>query len=323
MLVGGVQQETIQFNCCSFGRSGRPIAGGLGGGAARTVYESFLVNFGTQGTDDPTQFGKRGHELWNGGVGASFQAIDLFVNHFEGVDDLSLTVTTPSGTSTVPVSGGGLDLNTMAASKSGPVIVVVPATEWASFDNPDAKGVVRGLKAATGEILWSHDSTAPNPAPVAIVNDVAFQAGFDGVLHAFALATGDELWSYDLGASVSGGTAGSHVTPYASLWVPLSPRLFVGVGGGITWSSEAFVQQRFGVSPEASAASGLPVYSAGAGMRQYYLWPAVIYRVSKQWYAGAGAFYQRITGEAADSPIITQRGDPSQLSAGIGVGYSW
>jgi outer membrane protein len=126
-----------------------------------------------------------------------------------------------------------------------------------------------------------------------------------------------------LTTSVSGGAEGSHVTPYASLWVPLSARLFVGIGGGITWSSEAFMQQRFGVSPEASAASGLPVYSAGASMRQYYLWPAVIYRVSKQWYAGAGAFYQRITGDGADSPIITQRGDEDQFSAGIGIGYSW
>jgi MipA family protein len=126
-----------------------------------------------------------------------------------------------------------------------------------------------------------------------------------------------------LTTSVSGGATGSHVTPYASLWFPLSPQLFIAVGGGLTWSSEAFMQQRFGVSPEASAPSGLPVYSAGAGMRQYYLWPAMIYRVSRQWYAGAGAFYQRITGDGADSPIVAQRGDEDQFSAGIGVGYSW
>jgi MipA family protein len=123
--------------------------------------------------------------------------------------------------------------------------------------------------------------------------------------------------------AISGGVTGGHVTPYASVWVPLSTRLFVGVGGGLTWSSESFMQQRFGVSPEASAASGLPAYSAGAGMRQYYLWPAVIYRLSKEWYAGAGAFYQRITGDGADSPIVAQRGDANQFSAGIGVGYSW
>jgi outer membrane protein len=30
-----------------------------------------------------------------------------------------------------------------------------------------------------------------------------------------------------------------------------------------------------------------------------------------------------ITGDGADSPIITQRGERDQISAGIGVGYSW
>lgn len=111
---GGIQQETVQFSCCSFGRSARAIAGGLGGGNARTIYESFLIDFGTQGTDAPTDFGLRAHELWNGGVGDSFLAVQLFVNHFSGINDLSLSVTTASGSTTVPVSGGGLNLNTLA-----------------------------------------------------------------------------------------------------------------------------------------------------------------------------------------------------------------
>jgi outer membrane protein len=126
-----------------------------------------------------------------------------------------------------------------------------------------------------------------------------------------------------LTTAISGGATGGHVTPYASLWVPLSPTFFVGVGGGFTWSSESFMQQRFGVTPEGSAASGLPVYSAGADVRQYYLWPAVIWRFAPQWYAGAGGFWQRITGDGADSPIVAQRGERDQISAGIGLGYSW
>jgi polyvinyl alcohol dehydrogenase (cytochrome) len=106
-----------------------------------------------------------------------------------------------------PISSAGPLGGMEGTSAVGNGVIVVPATEWASFDNPEARGVVRGLKAATGEIIWTHDSAAPNPAPVAVANDVAFQAGFDGLLHAFALATGEELWSYDLGASVSGGIA--------------------------------------------------------------------------------------------------------------------
>ena len=112
---GGLVSDSVQFSCCSFGRNGREIAGGLGGGPdRRTIYQSFLVDFGNQGTDDPTQFGKRGYEMWNGGVGDSFLAVDLFVNHFSGVNELTLAVTTPSGTESQLVNGGGLTLDALA-----------------------------------------------------------------------------------------------------------------------------------------------------------------------------------------------------------------
>ncbi len=116
--IGGIQQETVQFDCCTFGRSGRPLAQTLGQGLAQdTIYESFLIDFGTQGTDSATDFGKRAHELWNGGVGDSFLAIDLFLNHFDGTNELTLEVTTAgNGTTSVPVNGGGLDLNTLAGT---------------------------------------------------------------------------------------------------------------------------------------------------------------------------------------------------------------
>lgn len=53
-----------------------------------------LIDFGTQGTDDPTDFGKRGYEMWRGDIGDSFLAVDLFVNHFSGVNELTLAVQT-------------------------------------------------------------------------------------------------------------------------------------------------------------------------------------------------------------------------------------
>jgi hypothetical protein len=124
--VGGVQQETVQFGCCTFGRTGRAITGGLDPGrGTATYYESFLINFGTQGTDAPGDFGKRGHELWNGGIGDSNLAVDLFLNHFSGVTELSLAVTTVSGSTTIPVGGGGLDLPTLAATNNGVHLVVM------------------------------------------------------------------------------------------------------------------------------------------------------------------------------------------------------
>lgn len=113
--AGGQVQETLQFICCTFGRTGREIAGGLGGGRdPQTIYQSFLIDFGTQGTDAPTDFGKRAYEMWNGGIGDSFLAVDLFLNHFSGINELTLAVTTPSGTVSIAVAGGGLDLDDLA-----------------------------------------------------------------------------------------------------------------------------------------------------------------------------------------------------------------
>ncbi len=111
--LGGRLQETLEFDCCTFGRSARPIAGGLGFGAAQTIYQSFLIDFGTQGTDAPSDFGFRGHELWNGGVGDANVAVQLFVNHFSDVNELTLGVTTASGTTSVAVNGGGLTLEAL------------------------------------------------------------------------------------------------------------------------------------------------------------------------------------------------------------------
>ena len=77
----------------------------------------------------------------------------------------------------------------------------------------------------------------------------------------------------------------------------------------------------------AAHASGIQVdvipNFVGAGVRRYYVWPAVLWNFAPKWFAGAGAFWQRITGDGADSPIVTERGERDQFSAGLGLGYSW
>ncbi len=97
---------------------------------------------------------------------------------------------------------GGMEGTSAAANG----IVAVPATNWPEFDGP-ATGLVSGLDWSTGEVVWTAEQIAPAASPAAISNDIVFQAGFDGILHAYALVDGTELWSSNLGASVSGGVA--------------------------------------------------------------------------------------------------------------------
>lgn len=116
---------------------------------------------------------------------------------------------------------------------------------------------------------------------------------------------------------------GLNASAFASFWLPLSQRVFVGLGGGASFASTSYNQAFYGVTAAGSAASGLPAYAPGGGLRQWYAWPAVIFQLSGPWFAGAALFYQRISGDPADSPIVSQRGDRNQLTAGIGIGYVW
>lgn len=98
---------------------------------------------------------------------------------------------------------GGME----GTSAVGDGVVVIPATNWTDPSSTNASGVVQALDASSGSTLWKKDQAAPNPAPVAVANDVVFQAGIEGVFRALGLRDGAELFSHDLGASVSGGVA--------------------------------------------------------------------------------------------------------------------
>lgn len=123
----------------------------------------------------------------------------------------------------------------------------------------------------------------------------------------------------DLGDRYDGLTS----TAWGSVWFPLSHTVFVGVGGGASFGSSSFMQTYYGITPSDSAASGLPAYSPDGGLRNYFVWPAVIWQFDKHWAVGGMLFYQRLTGDAANSPIVRQRGTEHQLTGGIGLGYLW
>ncbi len=100
-------------------------------------------------------------------------------------------------------------------------------------------------------------------------------------------------------------------------------RVYAGAGVGASWVSDSFNRTYFGVTDGDSAASGLPAYNPGGGLEQFTGWLALIYQIDKHWYAGAMVYAQRLTGDAADSPIVTQRGTRNQITYGLGLGYAW
>ncbi|MCP5159308.1 MAG: MipA/OmpV family protein [Gammaproteobacteria bacterium] len=133
-------------------------------------------------------------------------------------------------------------------------------------------------------------------------------------------------WRLRVGAQVLGDLgdvySGTHSSLWANFWFPISHRAVVGIGGGASWASSSFNRAYYGISSRDSLASGLPAFNPGGGLTQWYAWPAVVFQITPEWYAGAGLLYQRISGDAADSPIV-KHGDANQVSGGVGVGYAW
>lgn len=128
------------------------------------------------------------------------------------------------------------------------------------------------------------------------------------------------------GVSVMGDVTGQYtglsIIPSASIWVPLSPQVFVGAGALARFASASQNRYFFGVSQVGSAASGLPVFTPGSGLATVTAWPAVVWRLNANWAVGGGLAYTSIMGDAADSPII-QRGSRDPLVGGIGIAYTW
>ena len=87
------------------------------------------------------------------------------------------------------------------------------------------------------------------------------------------------------------------------------------------WGSARFHRAYFGVEPANVVPSGLPAYDPGSGVYAYGLTAGAYYSFDKHWGLYGFAGYDRLTGDAARSPVVTLAGDRNQLSAGLAATY--
>jgi outer membrane protein len=109
----------------------------------------------------------------------------------------------------------------------------------------------------------------------------------------------------------------------ADVVAPVSPGLTFSGGPRMTVASGSAVSPYFGVNAVQSVASGLPVYEAGGGIYSYGAGAQARYQWSPQWATHIFVEYERLAGDAADSPIATLRGSRDQVQVGIGATYSF
>ena len=77
------------------------------------------------------------------------------------------------------------------------------------------------------------------------------------------------------------------------------------------------------VTPAAAVTSGLPAYDPNGGIQAYGATATFLTQLSPRWGIYTYARYDRLVGEAADSPIVRQLGSRDQLSGGVALSYTF
>jgi len=100
-------------------------------------------------------------------------------------------------------------------------------------------------------------------------------------------------------------------------------RYVFSVGPRVLFSDAAYQRAYFGVTPVAALATGLPAYRPKGGLHALALASGLSYQFNPKWGAFGYARYERLVGDAAKSPIVREFGSRNQMSAGIGLNYTF
>lgn len=114
---------------------------------------------------------------------------------------------------------------------------------------------------------------------------------------------GHESWVGELGADLI-----LYPTDRSTLWV--GPRVQIG--------SERYTATYFGVTAAEAGASGLPAFAPDGGVVSAGLELGMTYEINDRWGVEWAVTYDRLMGDAADSPI-TGLGSEDQFGARIGL----
>jgi MipA family protein len=160
--------------------------------------------------------------------------------------------------------------------------------------------------------------------------DVAIEVGatagvaFSKILHPFDTLT----VSTDVQWDVAGAHKGRLISPSISYFTPLSTAIFTGISLSATHVDGNYANTYFSIDSAGNAASGLPVFDADGGWKNYGA--SLIGGVDLSGDARDGGWavygfinYSRLTNDAARSPVTALRGDADQWFMAGGVSYTF
>ena len=102
----------------------------------------------------------------------------------------------------------------------------------------------------------------------------------------------------------------------ADLVVVPTDRLTLRAGPRVLWGDEDYTGTYFGVTGSEAAASGFDAFTPEAGLVSAGVELGVTYQVNDIWGVEGAVRYDRLQGDAADSPLVQ---DDSQISLRVGI----
>lgn len=97
----------------------------------------------------------------------------------------------------------------------------------------------------------------------------------------------------------------------------------ISVGPRLTLADDNYNAAYFSVASQDAAASGLPAYTAEGGAQAVGMVIGYTRQLSSRWGIYSYAKYDRLIGDAAESPIVRQLGSRDQFSGGLAVTYTF
>lgn len=95
------------------------------------------------------------------------------------------------------------------------------------------------------------------------------------------------------------------------------------IGPRLRWADNDFHDAYFGISPAMAAATGLPVFDPGGDFYALGAMAGYTQMIGRDWGIQLYAGYERLMGDAADSPIVRNFGSRDQFSGGVGLFYNF
>lgn len=95
------------------------------------------------------------------------------------------------------------------------------------------------------------------------------------------------------------------------------------IGPRVTLGDAKYMRAYFGVTPAAAVTSGLSAYNPRSGVQSLGVTASYHRMLNKNWGIAVFGRYDRLVGDAADSPVVRQLGSRTQPSGGVGLTYTF